>query len=257
MVLPLIALARSVKEDLSVIPAAVGDVLPQHQLDQRAVDEVGDGEKTLALRGGAQKYRAGADGEIRAAGDDGIDRGDADQIAVGDLQAFRFIETRVFGDEGCGKRKRRSWQRNNTFDFLCAGRGGQQSATSAAECAPASRVDVMNMDVLPCTLSVEKICNRRVDALQWRIHAAMPHRQSAMPKRERCMAVLGETEGNGSSVLSRHSARLRGRGDQVITFFVLIAHLAGPEPDARRLLGRLAMGRADAVRRPASSAAIC
>ena len=37
------------------------------------------------------------------------------------------------------------------------------------------------------------------------------------------MAVLGETEGNGSSVLSRLSARLRGRGDQVITFFVLIA----------------------------------
>jgi len=37
------------------------------------------------------------------------------------------------------------------------------------------------------------------------------------------MAILGETQDKGSPFLSRLMARLRGHGDQVITFFVLIA----------------------------------
>src|SRR6188508_2846276 len=37
------------------------------------------------------------------------------------------------------------------------------------------------------------------------------------------MTVLGETQENGGSALSRLATWLRARGDQVITFFVLIA----------------------------------
>jgi NitT/TauT family transport system permease protein len=41
--------------------------------------------------------------------------------------------------------------------------------------------------------------------------------------RKQFMTAMGEVQGNGGSVLSRLAARLRGHGDQIITFFVLIA----------------------------------
>ena len=39
-------------------PGRLGDVLAQHQLDQRPVDQVGDRVHALPLRGGAQEHRA-------------------------------------------------------------------------------------------------------------------------------------------------------------------------------------------------------
>ena len=74
MVLPFSALARSAIGMLVGDPGGVGDVLAQHHLDQRPVDEIGDGQQPLALRGGAQEHRPGAHGEIGAAGDHRVDR---------------------------------------------------------------------------------------------------------------------------------------------------------------------------------------
>ena len=53
-----------------------GGVLAQHQLDQRLVDEIGDGVEPLPLRRRAQEHGAGADGEVGAAGDHRVDRAD-------------------------------------------------------------------------------------------------------------------------------------------------------------------------------------
>ena len=107
-------------------PGGVGDVLAQHQLDQRPVDQVGDCQQPLALRGGAQEHRPGAHGEIRAAGDHGVDRAHADDVAMGDLQAFLLVEARILGDEGRAERQRRGRQRHHDLHVLAAARRGAE-----------------------------------------------------------------------------------------------------------------------------------
>ena len=80
MVLPFSALARSASGIVVGDPGRLRHVLAQHHLDQRPVDQVGDGEEPLALRGGAQEHRAGAHGEVGAAGQHRVGRADADEL---------------------------------------------------------------------------------------------------------------------------------------------------------------------------------
>ena len=104
---------------LVVDPGGLRDVLAQHQFDQRPVDQIGDGIHALTLRGRAQEHRPGSHGEVGAAGEHGIDRADADDIAHADLQPLALVEARIFGQEWRAERQRRSRQRQNDVDLLC------------------------------------------------------------------------------------------------------------------------------------------
>ena len=126
MVLPFSALARSASGVCVGDAGGVGDVLAQHQLDQRPVDQVGDGEQPLPRRRGPQEHRPGADGEVGAAGDHRIGRADADQGAVRDLEAFLLVESGILGDERRAEGERRGRQRQENVDILRMSGGGNE-----------------------------------------------------------------------------------------------------------------------------------
>ena len=98
----------------------VGDVLAQHHLDQRPVDQIGDGEEPLALRGRAQEHRARAHGEIGAAGDHGVDRGHADEVAVVTFRPSFLKKPASSAMKARDERQRRGRQRHHDLDFLPA-----------------------------------------------------------------------------------------------------------------------------------------
>ncbi len=107
-------------------PGGVGDVLAQHQFDQRTVDEIGDCQQPLALRGRPQEDRPGAHGKIGAAGDHGVDRAHAHDVAMGDLETFFLVEAGILGDEGRAEGQRRGRQRHHDLHVLAAARGGAE-----------------------------------------------------------------------------------------------------------------------------------
>ena len=104
----------------------VGDILAQHEFDQRLVDQVGDSEHPLSRRSSAQEHRPSADGEVGAARDHRIGRGYANQDAVRDLQAFLLVESGILGDERRTEGQRRGRQGHQDFDILRGTGGGKQ-----------------------------------------------------------------------------------------------------------------------------------
>ncbi len=125
----------------------VGDVLAQHQLDQRPVDQVGDGEQPLPRRGRPQEHRPGADGEVGAARDHRVGRGDADQDAVRDLQPLLLVESGVLGDEGRAEGQRRGRQRHQDLDILRLAR--QWEAAQRRARGPPRPMSVFEHPILP------------------------------------------------------------------------------------------------------------
>jgi hypothetical protein len=93
-------------------------------ISTRSLDEIGDGEESLALRGGTQEHRSGAKGEVRAAGQNGVWRSDAHEISGIDLQAFLLEEAGVLSDKmsGEGEGQRRNGEYHLDFLTLDGGR---------------------------------------------------------------------------------------------------------------------------------------
>ena len=104
----------------------VRHVLAQDQLDQRPVDHVGDGEELLSLRCRPQEYRAGAEGELGAAGQNRVGRCHADQVARVHLEPLLLEEARVLGHEVGRERESESRNRKDDFRLLRLSRGGTE-----------------------------------------------------------------------------------------------------------------------------------
>jgi hypothetical protein len=105
----------------------LGDVLAYHDLHHRPLDHVGDREEALALRGGAQEDRTGGKGEVRAAREHRVRRGDADEIAEADVEPLLLEEAHVLGDKHGRKGQRLRRQRHRHVDVLAPRRSRRDS----------------------------------------------------------------------------------------------------------------------------------
>ena len=207
----------------------LGDVLAQHQLDQRPVDQVGDRVHPLPLCGGAQEHRPGSHGEVRAAGENGVDRADPDDVAHADLQPLALEVPCILGEERRAECQRRGRQRQNDADSRLAGRGTKPNRKPESERESAWGISTWHFP----NYDLKDLAN------------STPRGQSKGGLRrghEHARSQWHEPRAPMARRIRRHT--MRARGDQFLVLIALIAIWQVGNSRLRRLLDRLAVGRA-------------